>query len=173
MAISLQRLKSSSLDLLSPPTFEDQFKIVLENPSLQIVHFDLIFKVKNRSKIPCILGIYVKSTTQAICFTLDSPIKVWKRKYGIIPYRKEEKISLDNYMEQIITPDQEVDYSFHGWYRPRFAFQDFQFRRKIIIFYHFYAYTEDKKGIWDFHERRIEIPFQKESCLQPKGNRIS
>lgn len=156
------RVLSTKWRIYAPKAFQDPFHIVLEKPSLRIVHFDLVFRVKNLSKVGYLLKVYVKSTTQAVVFPIDSPIKVWKRAYGVIPYREEMGVSLDNFIERAIEPEGEAEYVFHGWYRPLFAHKDFQFKRNILILYQLLGVSEDRKWTVDFHEYRIEIPFEKE-----------
>ena len=153
---------STKWRISAPKAFQDPFQISLEKPSLRVVRFDLVFKVKNLSKIGYLLKVYVTSTTQAVVFPLDSPVKVWKRAYGVIPYREEKEISLDNLIEQAIGPEGEVEYVFHGWYRPLLAHKDFQYKHNILILYRLLGVSEDRKWTVDFHEHRIEIPFEKE-----------
>lgn len=128
-----------------PLAFQDPGQIALTQPSLSIVHFDLVFNVQNFSRIPFLLRIYIKSMTQAVCFPLDSPIRIWKRTYRIIPQRKEEEFSLDNMMDQLITPKGETNYIFHALFRPVHAWHDFRFKKRVIIVYRLLAVSEDKK----------------------------
>lgn len=143
-----------------PPAFQNPFTIIKTTPGLRIVSFNVIFKVKNLSPHPYIVKVYIRSPTQSIGFALDSPIKVWKRAYGIIPYREEVELSLDNMIEQKISSNQEETYNFHGFYRPLQAFRDFQLRERIILCYRIYGESEDDKWVVDSHEKRLEIPFK-------------
>jgi Ca2+/Na+ antiporter len=155
------KVLSTKWEVFAPKAFQDPFQITLEKPSLRIVHFDLVFKVKNLSNVSYLLKVYVNSTTQAVVFPLDSPKKVWKRAYGVMPYREEVKISLDNVIELPIARNGEAEYVFHGWYRPLLAHDDFLTRRNILILYRALGVSEDEKWTVVFHERRMEIPFKK------------
>lgn len=157
------KVLSTEWRIYAPKAFQDPFQIALEKPSLRGVRFDLVFKVRNLSNVGYLLKVYIKSTTQAVVFPLDSPKKVWKRAYSVIPYREEVKISLDNVIELLIARNGEAEYVFHGWYRPLLAHDDFLTRRNILILYRAFAVSEDEKWTVDFHERRMEIPFKKEA----------
>jgi len=140
-----------------PRAFQNPLKT---DPTLRIVHFSINFKLKNHAETGCILRVYIKSTTQAVVFPLDSPIKVWKRAYGIVPYREEVRMALDNMIEQKISAGSQGEYNFHGWYRPLFAHEDYQYKRRIVILCRVEGKSDDGKWIVDSHYKRMEIPFR-------------
>lgn len=140
-----------------PPAFQSPTKI---EPGLRFVRFDLRFTAKNLSDKTFLTKVWVKSSTQAIGFTLDSPVKRWKRRYGIIPYREELEITLDNIIEQTIPSNEEEDFTFHGLYRPLHALRDFQLKRTVLINYQILATAEEGRWIMDSGVKRIEIPFK-------------
>ena len=156
--------------IVCPPAFQNPFTIIKTTPGLRIVSFDVIFKVKNLLPHPYLVKVYIKSPTQAIGLALDSPIKVWKRAYGIIPHREEVELSLNNMIEQKIASNQEETYIFHGVYRPLEAFRDFRLRERFILYYRIYGESEDNKWIVDSYEKRLEIPF-KEKVRYVKNTR--
>lgn len=125
-----------------PSAFQNPYILKKKRPTLGIVHFEIDFKVKNYTKNALSTNVYIGSPSQAVVFVWDSPRKIRRRRFGIIPYHVEVEKSLDALETRMISPNQEGVFAFHGWYRPHFAFKDFDYRRKIVITYRIYAKSE-------------------------------
>lgn len=129
-------------------------------PGLQYVNFDLKLIIKNLTSHAYSTMVYVNSNTQAIGFVLDSPVKIWKRRYGIIPYREDQHLSLGQIIELKIHSNSEEVFTFHGIYRPLRAFRDLHLKDTILIKYRIYAKSDDGRWKMDSGIKRIEIPFR-------------
>jgi hypothetical protein len=149
--------------IIGYPHFQNPYKIMVERPSLRIVHFDIELTLTNESGKSITSYVYFKSPTQALGFVLDEPRQIWKRKYGIIPYRTEVELSLDVGEQQIINSNDKTTFVFHGCYRPLFAFKDKDLREKIVLSYKITAKSiDDSKHItyFDTGFKKIHIPFE-------------
>jgi hypothetical protein len=89
-------------------------------------------------------------------------MKMWSRRLGIIPYRKNVEFALDNKDTCSIGSNQKGNFLFHGWYRPHFAYRDFSMRGKIVITYRIYAKSDDPDDgkYFDTGLRKIPISFK-------------
>jgi len=149
-----------------PRAFPDPYDI---KTSFSAYHFDISFKITNHTKKTLLTQVYICSPSQAVIFSWDSPRKIWQRRFGIILYRKEVEMALDNLETRLIDPNQEETFNFHGIYRHHYAFRDFDLRRKIVLTYRIYAESEEgffRKIYFDTYEKKIEIPFEKMSKIQ-------
>ena len=164
-------LKEKSKDYIKwrvsfPHAFPDPYDI---KTSFLAYHFDISFKIRNHTKKTLLTQVYIRSPSQAVVFSWDSPRKIWRRRFGIIPYREEVEMALDNLETRLIDPNQEETLNFHGIYRHHYAFKNFDLRRKIVFTYRIYAESEDsflRKIYFDTYEKKIEIPFEKPSKMQ-------
>jgi len=153
-------------EVIFPRAFPDPYDI---KTSFSVYHFDISFKIRNHTKKTLLTQVYICSPSQAVVFSWDSPRRIWRRRFGIIPYRKEVEMALDNRETRLIDPNREETFNFHGIYRHYYAFRDFDLRRKIVLTYRIYAESEDSffgKTYFDTHEKKIEIPFEKPSKMQ-------
>jgi hypothetical protein len=143
-----------------PKAFQNPNKIAEERSELSLVRFPVEFEVKNHMKKPLILTIYVKSPSQAVVFAWESPRKIWRRRLGIIPYREEVSLALDDWETRCIDPGQKERIVFRGIYRPHFAHDDFFRRGEIVLTYRIYG-KDTSLGLSyvDSHEKKLYIKF--------------
>ena len=148
-----------------PRAFPNPFQVMEKNGSekFPFFHFDITFTIKNCTKRILMTKIYIESSTQAVIFAMTPPKKIKKRRFGILTYEEEVKMALNDFEKGLISPNQEETFSFHGIYRPKYAFEDFHLRTKIAIKYRIHAESEEgliRKIYFDTKEKKIEIPFQ-------------
>jgi len=148
-----------------PRAFPNPFRVIEKygEETFPLLHFDITFTIKNYTKKTLMTKMWIESATQAIFFAMTPPKKIKKRRFGILTYEKEVKRSLDDFEEGLISPNQEENFTFHGIYRPKYAFEDFHLRTKIAIKYRIYAESEEglfRKIYFDTKEKKIEIPFE-------------
>lgn len=154
-----------------PRAFQNPYKIAKERPELSIIHFPVEFKVKNCTKKSLMLTVYVKSPSQAIVFAWESPRKVWRRRFGIIPYREEIDIALDDCETLCVDPGQKERMVFRGIYRPRFAYDDFLRRGEIVLTFRIYG-KDTSLGLSyvDSHEKKLYIQFADKVQYKSEAN---
>jgi len=89
----IMKMKTELKGDASNPTFEWRISFLpaFQNPTpavkqgVQFVHFDLQFIITDLCNT-YFTKVQVESSTQAIRFVLDSPVTIWKCRYGIITF---------------------------------------------------------------------------------------
>lgn len=165
-----KQIKKKSHDYIEwyieyPHAFQNPLMIEKNRPNLGLVHFDVDVSLKNLSSKSLVSRIYLRSPSQAVAFKWDEPKEIWKRKFAIFPVKRKFEQSLDIWEEQIVDPKMTAKFRFHGWYRPRKAFSDFNSRKEIVLFYQIYAVSGDNvfsRFYFDSRTKKINIPFKDE-----------
>jgi len=155
-----------------PSAFQNPYKVAEKRPELSMVRFPIKFKLRNCMKKSMTFRVYIKSPTQAVGFAWESPRNVWKRRMGIIPYREEVDLALDDWETRSIDTDQEEDIVFRGIYRPRYAYEDFLRRGEIVLTFRISG-RENLPGMpyVDTKEKKLYIQFKDEVQYESEHNK--
>lgn len=158
-----------------PVAFPNPHKVSKKRPELAVVHFALTFEVENHMKEIMMFRVYVCSPTQAVGFAWESPRKVWRRQFGIIPHREEVDFALDDAEYRSISPEQKEKIAFQGLYRPRFAYTDFSHRGKIVLTFRRSGREQNPfaTSFVDTHIKKIYIPFKDEVKYKSESDAAS
>lgn len=140
-------------------------KFLLKYPSLDSrfldypIHFPIKFEMAYDGYESLTLLLEIRSTTQAVIFSLTEPIKKWVWKW--VPKRKLMKMALDNALRiEVPGKGQTVEFNFDAIYRPKFV--EPLLLKRAILNYEFYGRTPS--GIkFEGGPYRLEIPIERKN----------